>query len=247
MNFYIRGIISRSDVKDSDNQEAIEVAALKMTYTVKYDWYQTDSAVTVAVLLKNAADKNYSVTLQEREVLLKADGIEPLAINLGDAINVAESSHRATPSKVEIKLAKLTGDRCWPTLEKQEAGGSGGARPKKHNWDKMATEVETEEAEEADGAGNAFRKIFARASDVAKKAVMKSYDESEGNDLSLDWEDVGSETVEVNPPEDCVVKKGLRLYAQYFCSWKALFLQVFIFIFANFIFERVFKEYELIE
>lgn len=120
-----------------------------MTSTIKYDWYQSDTSVTVTVLLKNAAEKNYSVTLEQSEVQLKADGIETITINLWDAINVEQSSYKATPSKVEIKLAKLIGHR-WEALERREAIQSAEVSAKKnqHDWEKISKEIEKEEAEE---------------------------------------------------------------------------------------------------
>lgn len=121
-----------------------------MTSAVKYDWYQSDTSVTVTVLLKNAAEKNYSVTLEQSEVQVKADGIEPITLNLWDAINVEQSSHKATPSKVEIKLAKLIGHR-WEALERREAikpTAEASAKKLQHDWEKITKEIEKQEAED---------------------------------------------------------------------------------------------------
>lgn len=129
-----------------------------MSSTVKYDWYQTDTMVTVTVLLKNAAEKNYSVALEQSKVHLKADGIEPIAINLWDAINVEQSSHKASPSKVEIKLAKLIGHR-WEALEKQEAvmaPPEATVKKHQHDWDKLSKEIEQQEAEDKPEVGGLF-------------------------------------------------------------------------------------------
>ena len=38
---------------------------LRMASAVKYDWHQSDTAVTITILLKNAVDKNYSVVFGE--------------------------------------------------------------------------------------------------------------------------------------------------------------------------------------
>lgn len=121
-----------------------------MASTVKYDWYQTDTTVTITVLLKNAAEKNYSVVLEQSKILLTADGIEPIAINLWDAINAEQSSHKASPSKVEIKLAKLIGHR-WEALEKREAvlaAPEPTVKKNQHDWDKISKEIEKQEEED---------------------------------------------------------------------------------------------------
>jgi suppressor of G2 allele of SKP1 len=38
------------------------------------------------------------------------------------------------------------------------------------------------------------------ASDDAKRAMMKSYQESQGTVLSTNWQEVGKEKVEIKPP-----------------------------------------------
>lgn len=183
-----------------------------MASTVKYDWYQTDTAVTVTVLLKNAAEKNYSVELEQSKIILMADGIEPLVINLWDAINVGQSSHKASPSKVEIKLAKLIGHR-WEALEKREAvmAAPEPSLKKSHDWDKISKEIEKQEAEDKPEGEAAvqdlFRKIYADSNEDTKKAMMKSFYESGGTVLSTNWSEVGAKTVDVKPPDGCEFKK----------------------------------------
>lgn len=176
---------------------------------MKYDWYQTETAVTVTVLLKNAADKNYSVKLEQNSLRLQADDIEPIELNLWNPINVEQSTHKATPSKVEIKLAKLIGQR-WDALERkataeEEAAASSAAR-KKHDWDKISKELEKED-DEKDDVNDLFKKIYADANEDTKKAMMKSYYESGGTVLSTNWAEVGAKQVEVKPPDGCEFKK----------------------------------------
>ncbi|XP_055531780.1 uncharacterized protein LOC129722399 [Wyeomyia smithii] len=182
-----------------------------MGTTVKYDWYQSDTTVTVTVLLKNATDKHYLVTIASNSLRMVADGIEPIVINLWDAVNVENSSHKATPSKVEIKLAKLIGHR-WVALEKQEEIAAAESLPKKSNdWDKISKDIEKQEAEEKpqgeDAVQDLFKKIYADANEDTKKAMMKSFYESGGTVLSTNWGEVGSKPVEVKPPDGCEFKK----------------------------------------
>ncbi|XP_053689485.1 protein SGT1 homolog [Sabethes cyaneus] len=183
-----------------------------MTSTVKYDWYQSDTTITITVLLKNAADKNYSVTIAPDSLRMVADGIEPIVLNLWDTINVENSSHKATPSKVEIKLAKLVGHR-WAALEKQQELASAQSLPKTsaHDWDKITKEIEKQEELEKPQGDEAvqtlFQKIYADANENTKKAMMKSFYESNGTVLSTNWDDVGSKQVEVKPPDGCEFKQ----------------------------------------
>ncbi|XP_050075692.1 protein SGT1 homolog [Anopheles maculipalpis] len=176
---------------------------------VKYDWYQTDTAVTVTVLLKNATEKNYTVQLEQNALTLQADGIEPIALNLWNPINVEQSSHKASPSKVEIKLAKMIGQR-WEALERkqstEEPRPTSTTAKKLCDWDKISKEIENED-ETKDDVNALFRKIFADANEDTRKAMMKSYYESGGTVLSTNWDEVGSKTVQVSPPDGCEFKK----------------------------------------
>ncbi|XP_049293471.1 protein SGT1 homolog [Anopheles funestus] len=178
---------------------------------VKYDWYQTDTAVTVTVLLKNASEKNYSVQLEQNTLTLQADGIEPIALNLWNPINVEQSVHKATPSKVEIKLAKLIAQR-WEALERKvsteepQSTSTAAATKKLHDWDKISKEIENDD-ETKDDVSALFKKIFADASEDTRKAMMKSYYESGGTVLSTNWAEVGAKPVQVRPPDGCEFKK----------------------------------------
>ncbi|XP_053676235.1 protein SGT1 homolog [Anopheles nili] len=175
---------------------------------VKYDWYQTETAVTVTVLLKNATEKNYSVQLEQNALTLQADGIETIALQLFNPIHVEQSSHKATPSKVEIKLVKLIGQR-WETLERKvsaEDSPTSAAAKKKHDWDKISKEIEKDD-ETKDDVSELFKKIYADASEDTRKAMMKSYYESGGTVLSTNWAEVGAKQVEVKPPDGCEFKK----------------------------------------
>uniref|UniRef100_A0A1Y9H2Q2 SGS domain-containing protein n=1 Tax=Anopheles dirus TaxID=7168 RepID=A0A1Y9H2Q2_9DIPT len=179
---------------------------------VKYDWYQTETAVTVTVLLKNASEKNYSVQLEQNTLSLQADDIEPIVLTLWNPINVEQSTHKASPSKVEIKLAKLIGQR-WDALERKspqaeesQAVTSSAAAKKKHDWDKLSKQLEADD-ETKDDVNALFKKIYEDASEDTRKAMMKSYYESGGTVLSTNWAEVGAKQVEVKPPDGCEYKK----------------------------------------
>ncbi|XP_058830176.1 protein SGT1 homolog [Topomyia yanbarensis] len=182
-----------------------------MAASIKYDWYQSDTTVTITVMLKNAVDKNYSVTIEPNSVCLAADGIEPITIDLWNMINKEQSSHKATPSKVEIKLAKLVGIR-WEALERKAITSSEPSTKKNfHDWNKISKDIEKQEAEEKpqgeEAVQDLFRKIYSDANEETRKAMVKSYYESGGTVLSTNWEDVGAKTVDVKPPDGCEFKK----------------------------------------
>ena len=102
------------------------------------------------------------------------------------------------------------------------------------NWDKLATDLTTKkkkddsvkdgkiaksaDAEEddydydaADNGGDEvnsfFQKLYSGADPDTRRAMMKSYSESNGTALSTNWEEVSKKTVETTPPTGMEAKK----------------------------------------
>lgn len=69
------------------------------------------------------------------------------------------------------------------------------------DWEKLG-----EDEEEPQDVNNFFEKLYKDAAPEARRAMMKSYTESNGTELSMDWSDVGNRQVEVHPPEGVDVK-----------------------------------------
>ncbi|KAA1080811.1 hypothetical protein PGT21_022215 [Puccinia graminis f. sp. tritici] len=101
------------------------------------------------------------------------------------------------------------------SVSRQSAYPSSARR--KTNWDQLANSVEKEEEEEVknlkdpnaggDRAINeVFQKLYADATDEQKKAMMKSYVESNGTALSTDWADVSQKKIDTRPPDSMVAK-----------------------------------------
>ena len=93
------------------------------------------------------------------------------------------------------------------------------------NWDKLASDLskrpkknpkegeegEMEDAglddEEGDPTNNFFKTLYAGADPDTKRAMMKSYQESNGTALSTNWSEVGKGPVETSPPDGMEAKK----------------------------------------
>lgn len=117
-----------------------------MTSSVRHDWYQTDEKVVITVLIKNAL--KYNVDIEPMQVSLTADDYS-LDLLLYKEINKEKSSHKITPIKVEITLAKLVGER-WPSLTAPEKAAEPNVLTKvakiyKQDWDTLEKEIEKEE------------------------------------------------------------------------------------------------------
>ncbi|MCJ8747881.1 hypothetical protein PDJAM_G00158560 [Pangasius djambal] len=192
---------------------------------VKHDWYQTESQVTVTLMVKNVKKEDVSITFQEKElkamVKLPSGGDYCLDVHLLHPVVPEQSTYRIFSTKVEIKMKKTEAIR-WEKLE-----GEGVLPSLKHfspstnqypssshytrNWDKLVGDIKEEEKNEkleGDAALNKlFQQIYSDGSDEVKRAMNKSFMESGGTVLSTNWTDVGKRKVDVNPPDDMEWKK----------------------------------------
>ncbi|KAI5780293.1 SGS domain-containing protein [Peziza echinospora] len=85
------------------------------------------------------------------------------------------------------------------------------------NWDKVADELskkpgatgeeEADDDDESDPVNSFFKKLYKDADPDTRRAMMKSYIESNGTALSTNWGEVGKGKVETSPPEGLVAKK----------------------------------------
>eukprot|EP00775_Hariotina_reticulata_P008293 gene8293-8479_t len=134
-------------------------------------------------------------------------------------------------TKVEITMQKAAATSSWRSLEKSSAGpapaGVGAAAvpaaepaaprsypssSKSHkDWSKVEAEVNTMEEkgelDDADPLGAFFKKIFSQGDDDTRRAMMKSFVESNGTVLSTNWKEVGTKKVDCTPPEGMELHK----------------------------------------
>lgn len=68
--------------------------------------------------------------------------------------------------------------------------------------------MEDGEAEEEDeGVDGFFKKLYHDAQPDARRAMVKSYQESGGTTLSMDWGTIGSKKTPINPPDGMEAKE----------------------------------------
>lgn len=72
-------------------------------------------------------------------------------------------------------------------------------------WDKIVKDFE--ENEKDDGITALFQKIYATGDENVRRAMNKSFIESNGTVLSTNWNDVGKGKVEMKEPDNCEYKK----------------------------------------
>lgn len=119
--------------------------------SIRHDWYQTDEKVVITVLRKN--EQNCKLKLEPTKMLLTTDSFT-LDLNFCHEINVEKSTHKVTPFKIEITLAKATGQR-WEQLTENPDALAAATKPEpiaakiyKQDWDSLAKEIEKNEEKE---------------------------------------------------------------------------------------------------
>lgn len=185
----------------------------------RHEWFQTDTHVTVDLFAKGIKKDRLKVAIEQRNLTITIQldtGSEfVLDVELADNIVVAESKYELLSTKIEVTLKKSKVAR-WKTLEntgesatvqwdqKHEGApnpaslypSSRGAK----NWDAIAKSDEEEKLSGDHALNKLFRDIYKDASEEQRRAMMKSYVESNGTVLSTNWEEVGQGEVKGQAP-----------------------------------------------
>jgi len=146
-----------------------------------------------------------------------------LDLNLHGRVLPGESSYTVMSTRVEVRLAKATGTN-WTTLELERPQGlptetdeanappaAGENLPRPYpsssksvkDWDNLENELKKEEDKlEGDAAlQKLFQDIYLKGNEETRRAMNKSFQESNGTVLSTNWGEVGSGQVEVKAPD----------------------------------------------
>lgn len=203
-------------------------STVPFTGTVRFEWFQTPTSVTLTFYVKSRLESDVRVSSTERSVdvviLLDAAGPKEYQYTLEHLFAPVETT--ATVSvrsmKVEVALTKKTAFH-WPTLElaagadvvkaieqpqviaaavaPSTAGELAYPNSKGKDWNRVKLEEE-EEKPTGDAALNAlFKQIYGNGTDEQRKAMIKSFTESNGTVLSTNWNEVGTKKVVGEAPK----------------------------------------------
>ncbi|KAI8813642.1 hypothetical protein BJ742DRAFT_767219 [Cladochytrium replicatum] len=196
---------------------------------VRHEWFQNDNFVTVSVFVKNVKPDTVEVQFTEAAISLTIKlptgsdfsfDLDPLA----HTIVPDQSKFAVLSTKIELKLKKKSEGLRWGVLEGADSSivpqlmatepSSTASTPsypssskKRKDWSAIEKAVE-EEKPEGEAALNAlFQQIYKDANDDVRRAMIKSFTESNGTTLSTNWAEVGKGKVETKPPEGLEARK----------------------------------------
>ncbi|XP_054787635.1 protein SGT1 homolog [Prosopis cineraria] len=214
-----------SNIENDLSKQVAEPAA-KLKY--RHEFYQKPDEVVVTIFAKGIPRDRVTVDFGEQilSVCIDVPGEDGYTFQprLFGKIIPARSRYEVLSTKIEIRLAKAE-PLQWTSLEftgqitvQRQVNASSGPRPTypsskptRVDWDKLEAQVKKEEKEEkldGDAALNKFfREIYQDADEDTRRAMRKSFVESNGTVLSTNWKEVGSKKVEGSPPDGMELKK----------------------------------------
>lgn len=198
-----------SQTPKSTSIDAINKAA-PLKVKIREDWYQNNETVTVTIYAKNIKPETLLVDFSPRSVAVSFPSADNSEYNynlepLFGEISTEESRFKVYSTKMEITLVKKEAGK-WSTLEgnAKVAAESGLVYPssakKAVNWSNFSVKEE-EETEDF------FAKLYKDVDDDTRRAMMKSYVESNGTVLTTNWEEASQKKFETSPPEGMEAKK----------------------------------------
>eukprot|EP00834_Sanchytrium_tribonematis_P005610 NODE_351_length_8976_cov_1.105666.p5 type:complete len:185 gc:universal NODE_351_length_8976_cov_1.105666:5771-5217(-) len=179
--------------------------------SVKYQYFQTDTSITVEIYKPDA-----DIKIEDQKIAIHNDD-SVTEIFLAYKVIPSESKIEKGKKKQSVILKKVDAE-LWPDLQKKDSQPKElhAPHPKPeheyigksyHQWDRLKVEDEEKDKEGGGDPNDFFKKLFKDVSPEAQKAMQKSFLESGGTVLSTNWDEVKNKKVEVKPPEGMVEKK----------------------------------------
>jgi suppressor of G2 allele of SKP1 len=218
----------------SDNTKPIAPCAIPAPEAkYRHQFYQMQNKVTIDVYAKNIDKDRVSCNFTDCLLAFSIKASDPgssepeytLDVDLYSKIVPSECKFEVLKSKIEITLVKADSHVAWASLEKSSKIAApnystpGTTVPaqyptstkNKKDWSKVDSEIsELEkkgELDDGDPLNAFFKKIFAGGDEDTRRAMMKSFQESNGTVLSTNWSEIGQKKTECTPPDGMEVKK----------------------------------------
>ncbi|CDO91756.1 unnamed protein product [Kluyveromyces dobzhanskii CBS 2104] len=218
--------------KESAPEKGNEISATSQSERVKTDWYQSSNTVTISLFIKNLPKCKDDVSVTIKASLLDISFFQPengsefqFSIKLSHDVDPNSAQVSVFTKKLEVTLSKLDKHQ-WKSLEKNdeevtpqipkmivqnsETPANDLSYPssskKAIDWSKIDIDSDEEESK-SQSADAFFQQIYKGADEDTKRAMMKSFIESNGTSLSTNWDEVSKGQVEPALPEGVEIKK----------------------------------------
>ncbi|CAI0417075.1 unnamed protein product [Linum tenue] len=207
-----------------------QVNAIPSKPKYRHEYYQKAEEVVVTIFAKGIQSENVTVDFGDQilSVTIDVPGEESYQLQprLFAKVLPDKCRYQVLTTKIEIRLAKAEPIQ-WISLEYrnnavvvQQVNASSvvsqrpaypSSKSRGKDWDKLEALVKKEEKDEkldGDAALNKFfREIYSSADEDMRRAMSKSFVESNGTVLSTDWKEVGAKKIEGSAPDGMEMKK----------------------------------------
>lgn len=211
-----------SSSKPEESKAPTSTDGVQSIDSLNPDWYQNNDFVFVSILKKKLkGEANVSLSASNAEITFPSG--ERFAIHLANSIDTENSTYTQTEKKIEIKLKKRDQGIVWSALSREQVSQTPqdfkpsypSSNPKKKNWDDVNRGIDREfmkEKPEGDEAMNdLLKQIYSGADEETRRAMIKSYQTSNGTVLSTNWGEVKEKDYEgkdyVAPPDHFEARK----------------------------------------
>ncbi|KAF3281481.1 hypothetical protein TWF970_002042 [Orbilia oligospora] len=200
---------------------------------IRHEWYQTANSVTISLFVKGVPKESTTVELESNSLSITfplpsgADfsfTLDPLFATINPSTSYYKILEPASGTSTSTSTAKKedkppvyptsskTGPKNWDKVVDdlaQSSKKSKTASGEKENQDDDNIDYAdlNEDEFSADPVNGFFKKLYKDADPDTRRAMMKSYVESNGTALSTNWGEVGRGKVETSPPDGMEAKK----------------------------------------
>lgn len=185
---------------------------------MRTDWFDSGKTVEVSVYIKkinpdsivfDIKENRFSITFSDSNGFQYCYHVDELY----DFIDESKSSFKIYGTKLTILMVKKDNSKSWKSLDAILNAGTAthnipkedvekytsypSSNKKKVEWSKFDIDDDEEGGDygESDSPEGFFKKLYENADPDARRAMMKSFTESNGTSLSTDWSDVGSRDI----------------------------------------------------
>lgn len=204
----------RTKPASTDPKSSFNIEKATISQNLRTDWFDSGKNIELSIYVKKIKDESVVLEIVKDSLRIAFDDsngahYEYLVNKLFDEIDDTKSSYKVYGTKLAIFLVKKN-DRAWKSLEATNDSETvtsqipkdeivkpiayPSSSKKKIEWSKF--DIDEDEDDEAGSPEDFFKKLYDGADPDAKRAMMKSFMESNGTSLSTDWKDVGSRKVD---------------------------------------------------
>lgn len=211
----------------SSSNAAVSAQVQAAKQSLRSDWFDSGKTVEISLYVKKIDADTVKAVILPDSIKFEFQDADKLSYHykvdrLFSSIDETKSTYTVYGTKLQILLIKKN-SKAWHALERpqdahfedeaaeEEKQGQDidlteaksilsypSSSNKKIDWSKF--DIDDDKEEEDQDPDAFFKKLYENADEDARRAMMKSFMESNGTSLSTDWKDVGSR--EVKPYEE---------------------------------------------